>query len=70
MLPASKVANVTLEDMERGIARGASQSDFESGSADFSDYLMAHTNTAIQATIKTYTFDRKASKHTSFELLR
>jgi len=43
--------------------------DYEAGPADFSDYLIAHSNKSMSAD-HTVTFDKKASKHKLFKLLK
>lgn len=42
--------------------------DFESHNADFSDYLICHSNKFLGAGL-TYTFDKKAAKHKHCQLL-
>lgn len=42
--------------------------DYETGPADFSDYVVAHLNMEAGAT-QTFTFDRKAAKHRGFRLI-
>ena len=42
--------------------------DFESGRADYSDYLIACKNKQVGCKV-TFTVDKKAAKHQSFELL-
>ena len=43
--------------------------DYENGNADFSDYLIGQTNLKLGAE-GTWTFDKKAGKHGSFQLLK
>ena len=43
--------------------------DFEQGSADFSDFLIAHINQECGATF-TLTFDRSASQHRLFRIAK
>lgn len=42
--------------------------DYDAGNADFSDYLISHTNQSLGANV-TFTFDKKAAKHKHCERL-
>jgi len=42
--------------------------DYEQGSADYADYLIAHRNRRAGCS-QTVTFDRKAARHPLFDLL-
>lgn len=59
-------SELIVEQQEQG---WSALRDFASGDADFSDYLIAHMNQASGCEY-TITFDKKASNHRLFRLLK
>lgn len=57
-----RTAEVAVEDRE---TVWAALREFESGGADFADYLIAHRNHAVGCP-RTYTFDRRAARSSHF----
>jgi len=60
-----RTAEFTVEDRDTVLA---ALREFESGAADFADYLIAHRNHARGCT-RTYTFDRRAARGNHFALV-
>ena len=60
-----RTAVLAVEDR---VIVGAALREYETGGADFADYLIAHRNHA-KGCSTTYTFDRRASQGRHFELI-